>query len=159
MAMKYILRWAFRLNQEFNQLQEPRRILTIIIPFMIVTIFSGLIELFTSNPILSLLAILCVPVLVCIMGIFVVVCKMGNTNIDKDWVNTYIVGWPFRLMYSVQIEYSMPHSLFTFKEIRDEIADWTSEHMKFYHGEFSPNGRATFYFLKKTHAMAFKLRW
>ena len=154
--MRYILRWFDRLNRKFDRLPEPRRILTILLPFLTIVIASGLIEVFTDDKMWSVISTMLVPLFVCFGGLWTVCFRMGLRGIDKDWLYTHTVGLPYRFRHSVEIHND---SLYYYKERRDEITKWVSGNTKLYRGEFVPTGKATFYFMRKVSAMEFKLRW
>lgn len=142
--MRSILRYLFRVNRKYDQIREPWRFLIFIGPPFIFG-FLGVLFYFLFDT--SLLQFSMYIIMV-IMAVF----RFPVFFVNENWVNTYIIGWPYKFKHRVQVKY------FNDKD-RKEISKWVSKNMKFYRGIFCPNKGAEFYFARQLDAVAFKLRW
>jgi len=142
--MRSILRYLFKVNRKYDQMHEPWRMLIFIGPPFIFG-FLGLSLYFLFD--ISLLEF-SMPMIMFVMAIF----RFPVFLVNKNWVNTYKIGLPYKFKHKVQVKY------FNDKD-RKDISKWTSKNMKFYRGIFVPNKGAEFYFARQSDAAAFKLRW
>lgn len=142
--MRSILRYLFKVNKKYDQIREPWRFLIFIgPPFISGSLGVSLYFLFDTS-----LLQFSMYIIMFIMAVF----RFPVFFVNKNWVNTYIIGWPYKFKHKVQVKYFND-------ENRKEISKWVSKNMKFYRGVFCPNKGAEFYFARQSDAAAFKLRW
>lgn len=149
--MRAFFRLLFTLNHKFDRLREPWRILVFIGPIILMGSFGGFVSFFVDNEIISFFATFSYSIIFILLAVF----RLPVFLLNKEWVYTYSIGIRYKFPHKVEFEFDVKK--------RMEIAKWTKDNFTFYHGKMNgggPNlGKATFYFLKDSDAMAFKLRW
>lgn len=149
--MRAFFRLLFTLNHKYDRLREPWRMLVFIGPIILMGIVGGFVVLFATNEIISMFANFSYFIGVMFLAAF----RFPVVFLNKEWVYTYSVGIRYKFPHKVEFEFDIKK--------RTEIAKWAKDNFTFYHGKMNgggPNlGKAIFYFLKDSDAMAFKLRW
>lgn len=86
--MRPIFRYLIKLNRKYDQVHEPWRLLILIGPLMLAGVAYSVFELIFN---ISVWGQLLTPVTLMLLGAF----SLPYFFIDKKWVNTYIIGWPY----------------------------------------------------------------
>jgi len=110
--MRPIFRWLFKVNKKYDNMKEPWRMIIFVSPIMVIGIVSGSISFIYDGALIKLLGTMMMPLGMAIMATF----RMPVFFMNKGWVNTYIIGWPYKFKHEVQVNYVLSYG-------REEITE------------------------------------